>query len=182
MSQHYLDLGLLILRVVVGLTIAAHGYNKFFGGGRIPGTAGWFDGIGMRPGRMHAVLAASTELGAGILFAAGALTSLASMAFVALMFVAAYTVHKSFFVTKNGWEYNLVLATVGVSVATIGPGRWSVDHLIGIDTWFDGAWGLAISVVGGLVAATLLLAVFFRPPVRDDAAAPRNDSPRHGVT
>ncbi|ARE37751.1 DoxX family protein (plasmid) [Rhodococcus sp. BH4] len=169
MSQHAVDFGLLILRVVVGLTVAAHGYNKFFGGGRIAGTAGWFDSIGMRPGRMHAVLAATTEFAAGILFAFGLLTSFAGAAFVSLMFVAAYTVHRSFFVTNNGWEYNLVLATVGISVATIGPGRWSFDSLIEIDTWFDGWWGLGISLLGGLAAAAVLLGTFFRPTV--DATA-----------
>ena len=58
------NLALLILRVVVGLTLAAHGWNKFTGGGKIPGTGRWFDSIGMRPGRLNAYLAASTELGA----------------------------------------------------------------------------------------------------------------------
>ena len=60
------NLALLILRVVVGLTLAAHGWNKFTGGGKIPGTGRWFDSIGMRPGRLNAYLAASTEMGAGV--------------------------------------------------------------------------------------------------------------------
>ena len=60
------DVGLLILRVVLGLTMAAHGYNKFFGGGRIPGTAGWFESIGMKPGTFHARVAATTEISAGV--------------------------------------------------------------------------------------------------------------------
>jgi len=58
------DLALLVLRVVVGLTLAAHGWNKFTGGGKIPGTGRWFDSIGMRPGRLNAYLAASTEVAA----------------------------------------------------------------------------------------------------------------------
>ena len=53
------DVGLLILRLVLGLTLAAHGYNKFFGGGRIPGTAGWFESIGMKYGTFQAVVAAT---------------------------------------------------------------------------------------------------------------------------
>ena len=60
------DVGLLILRVVLGLTLAAHGLNKFFGGGKIPGTARWFESIGMKPGRFHATVAASTETAAGV--------------------------------------------------------------------------------------------------------------------
>jgi len=60
------DWALLLLRVTVGVTLAAHGYNKFFGGGRIAGTARWFESIGMRPGRRHAILAASGEIAAGL--------------------------------------------------------------------------------------------------------------------
>ena len=65
------DLALLILRCVIGLTMAAHGWNKFTGGGKIPGTGRWFDSIGMRPGRLNAYLAASSEVGAGLLLAVG---------------------------------------------------------------------------------------------------------------
>jgi putative oxidoreductase len=54
------DTGLLILRVCLGVTLAAHGFNKFFGGGRIPGTARWFESIGMKPGMLHARIAATT--------------------------------------------------------------------------------------------------------------------------
>src|SRR4051794_9075882 len=82
---------LLGMRVVLGLTMAAHGYNKFFGGGRIPGTARWFDSMGMRPnGTIHAVMAATTELGCGLLLAFGFLTPLAAAGIVALMIVAAW--------------------------------------------------------------------------------------------
>lgn len=171
MTGAEIDLALLVLRAVTGLTMAAHGLNKFFGGGRIPGTAGWFDGMGMRPGRVHALLAASTETGAGLLFAAGLLTPFAGAAFVALMVVAGYTVHRSsgFFVNANGWEYNLVLATIGVVVGTTGPGEWSIDGAIGLDSHLDGWLGLAIALVGGLIAATLQLALFYRPP-RPEAA------------
>ena len=77
------SLGLLVVRVCAGVAMAAHGYQKFFKGGKIDGTAGWFDSMGMRPGRFHATLAASTELGAGILFALGLFTPLAALAFVA---------------------------------------------------------------------------------------------------
>ena len=59
------NVGLLILRLVLGLTLAAHGLNKFFGGGRIPGTARWFESIGMKPGKFHAAVAATTEVSAG---------------------------------------------------------------------------------------------------------------------
>src|ERR1700751_3382991 len=85
------DLGLLILRLVLGLTLAAHGFNKFFGGGRIPGTARWFESIGMKHGTFQAVVAASTEISAGLGLAAGLLTPIPAAGFVALMFVASCT-------------------------------------------------------------------------------------------
>lgn len=161
-----LDLGLLILRVVVGLTLAAHGYNKFFGGGRIPGTASWFDSMGMRPGKIQALAAASTEMGAGILFALGLLTPFAGAGFVGLMFVAFYTVHRpnGFFIVKEGYEYNLILATIATSVSIIGAGEWSLDHALGIMTSLNGWVGLLLSLVLGLAAAVALLAATYRPP------------------
>ena len=105
------DVGLLILRLVLGLTLAAHGLNKFFGGGKIPGTARWFESIGMKPGKFHATVAASTETAAGLGLAAGLLTPIPAAGFVSLMIVAAWTVHRAngFFIVKEGWEYNLVL-------------------------------------------------------------------------
>jgi putative oxidoreductase len=161
-----IDIGLLVLRVVVGLTMAAHGYQKFFSGGRISGTGRWFDSIGMRPGRIHALAAAATEVGAGLLLALGLLTSLAGAAFVALMLVAAYTVHRAngFFSVRSGWEYNLVLATVGAAVGITGPGAYSLDHLAGLTTVFSGLPGLLIAVGGGLVAGMAQLLLFYRPP------------------
>ncbi|MBI2710725.1 MAG: DoxX family protein [Actinobacteria bacterium] len=158
---------LLALRIVVGLTLAAHGWNKVFGGGRIPGTARWFDKIGMRPnGRIHAVMAAGTEIGAGTLFALGLLTPLAAAGFVGLMTVAAWTVHarNGFFIAKEGFEYNLVLAVVAVVVAVAGPGRYSLDWVFGLGAAFNPALDLALSAGLGLLAGIGLLAACFRPP------------------
>jgi len=162
------DVGLLILRLVLGLTLAAHGYNKFFGGGRIPGTAGWFESIGMRYGRFQAVVAASTEISAGLGLAAGLLTPIPAAGFVALMLVAAWTVHRAngFFIVKEGWEYNLILAVAAVAVATLGAGRYSLDHLIFGHNWHDGWHGLLGSLLLGLGGALGQLVLFYRPPVK----------------
>lgn len=162
------DVGLLILRLVLGVTLAAHGYNKFFGGGRIPGTAGWFESIGMKPGKFHATVAASTEMAAGLGLAAGLLTPIPAAGFVSLMLVAAWTVHRAngFFIVKEGWEYNLVLAVSAVAVATLGAGRLSLDWVIFGKNWFDGWYGLLISVVLGLAGAIGQLVIFYRPPAK----------------
>jgi putative oxidoreductase len=162
------DVGLLILRLVLGLTLAAHGYNKFFGGGRIPGTAAWFESIGMRYGRFQAVVAASTEISAGLGLAAGLLTPIPAAGFVALMLVAAWTVHRAngFFIVNEGWEYNLILAVAAVAVATLGAGRYSLDHLIFGHNWHDGWHGLLGSLLLGLGGALGQLVLFYRPPVK----------------
>lgn len=162
------DVGLLILRLVLGLTMAAHGLNKFFGGGRIPGTARWFESIGMKPGKFHATVAATTETAAGLGLAAGLLTPVPAAGFVSLMLVAAWTVHRAngFFIVKEGWEYNLVLAATAVVIATLGAGRLSLDHLIFGKNWFDGWHGLAISLGLGLAGAIGQLLIFYRPPAK----------------
>ncbi len=159
------NLGILILRVLVGLTMAAHGYAKYFSGGRITGTAGWFDSMGMRPGKIHAHLAASTEIGSGVLLALGLFTPLAALAFVALMSVAAYTVHlkNGFFIVKDGYEYNFILAVVAVAIATTGPGKYSLDYQLELIQDFDGWTGLLIAAVGGVGAAIGQLVLFYRP-------------------
>jgi putative oxidoreductase len=165
------DAGLLVLRLVLGLTLAAHGLNKFFGGGRIPGTARWFESIGMKPGKFHATVAASTEVSAGLGLAAGLLTPIPAAGFVSLMLVAAWTVHRSngFFIVKEGWEYNLVLAGAAVAVATLGAGKYSLDRLIFGSHWPDwlyGWGGLLVSVLLGLAGALGQLLIFYRPPVK----------------
>lgn len=162
------DAALLILRLVLGLALAAHGFNKFFGGGRIAGTAKWFESIGMKPGRFHALSAATAEVAAGLGLAAGLLTPIAAAGFVALMVVAVWTVHRKngFFIIKEGWEYNLVLATGAVVVAMIGPGRLSLDHQIFCHCWLNGWTGLAIAGGLGLAGALGQLLIFYRPPAK----------------
>ena len=77
-STGQIDLGLLLLRVAVGATMAVHGWNHIFGGGKIAGTAGWFESLGMRPGKLHAWLASITEVAAGVALVAGFLTPLSA--------------------------------------------------------------------------------------------------------
>src|SRR6201995_5706415 len=169
------DVGVLILRGVLGLTMAAHGLNKFFGGGKIPGTARWFESIGMKPGKFHATVAATTETAAGLGLAAGFLTPIPAAGFVALMLVAAWTVHRpnGFFIVKEGWEYNLILAVTAVAIATIGPGRFSLDyalfHSSGLYDYLHGWWGLLISAGLGLAGGIGQLVIFWRPPAKTEA-------------
>ena len=159
------NLALLALRVSLGLMMAAHGYGKVFKGGRLAGTAGWFDSIGMRPGRLHAPLAAGSEIGSGLLMAIGLFHSLAAMAMIGVMVVAGWTVHRhnGFFILNEGWEYVFIIAVTAAALAVLGPGAWSIDEAIGLADDLDGWTGLVLALAGvGL--AGLQLAVFYRPP------------------
>src|SRR3954468_1791214 len=97
--------GILFLRIVVGLTLSAHGAQKLFGwfGGHGPrGTAGFFgEALGFR-GPLTMALAAGTAELSGLAFAAGFLTPLAALGIVVAMMTAIATVHwsKGFFMTE----------------------------------------------------------------------------------
>ncbi len=168
-----IDLALLVVRLVFGLFLAAHGYNKVFGGGGLAGTARWFGSIGMRWPDVQARVAAATEMGAGVLFAAGLLTPLAAAGMIGVMTVASYAAHRgNFFVFKEGWEYTVSIAVAAWGVATIGPGDISVDHAIGLDwTAWDGWIGAVIAGVVGVGGAVLQLAVCYRPQPAPAGAA-----------
>ena len=166
------DLALLLLRVTVGAVFLAHGLNHIFGGGKIAGTGRWFDSLGMRPGLVHAWTASLTEVGSGVLLVAGLLTPLAGAGVVGVMLVAWITNHRGngFFIFRpgEGWEYVMVLTALGVVLAILGPGQWSLDHLFGLGHWQQ--WrGLAIAAVAGGGGAALLLATAWRPPRREPA-------------
>jgi putative oxidoreductase len=157
------DLGMLLIRLALGPMLIAHGWNKLFGPGALAGTTSWFESLGLRPAWLHARLAAVTEIGAGVFMVVGLATGVASAAFVGLMAVAALTDHrgKGFFVFKGGWEYTALVGLVAVAVASIGPGRFSLDHAVDLDTC---GWGWAIAAAGlGVVAAAGLLLVSYRP-------------------
>ena len=148
-----MELGLLLIRAVVGLTLAAHGAQKlfgWFGGYGLDGTGGFLETLGFRPGRRHAFMAGLVETGGGLLLALGLLTPFAAAAIVAVMLVAVVTVHlkAGFFASGGGYEYNLVLAAAAVAVAFTGPGALSLDAVFGLQ--LSGAtWG-ALALVAGI--------------------------------
>lgn len=82
------DIAAMLLRAALGLTLVAHGWNHVWGGGKLTGTTRWFRQIGLRPARLHAVLASVTELFAGAALILGALTPFASAAAFGTLFVA----------------------------------------------------------------------------------------------
>jgi putative oxidoreductase len=164
-------LGLLVLRLAVGLIVAAHGAQKLFGwwgGSGVDGWAGTISKLRVRPAKLWAWISVLSELGGGLLFALGFLSPLGSMAIAGTMLVALVAVHlpNGFWNTKRGYEFNLTLIAVVVAVAITGPGAYSLDQLFGIRppepiTLIVGA----VLVIAG-VATTLLS----RSPVPVEAA------------
>jgi putative oxidoreductase len=157
-------LGLLILRVVMGLTMAAHGSQKLFGWFEGPGragTTGMFTKLGFRWPAAMALLAGSAEFFGGLLFAAGLLTPFAAIALLVVMLNAVITVHwqKGFFVTAGGYEYNVAIIAVATAVAAAGPGEDSLDSALGIAGTLSGEWWapivLAVASVVAVVTTTL---------------------------
>ncbi|MFD6672985.1 DoxX family protein [Rhodococcus zopfii] len=158
-----IDVALLLVRLVLGATMIAHGVNHWVGGGRIAGTARWFSGLGLRNGTLQAWTSVVVEIGAGVLVILGLLTPLACAAVISVMLVAGLLAHRpnGFFVFKEGYEYVLVLGVVALALALAGPGEISIDSAadIAIVGWAGG--GIALGV--GIAATAGLLATFWRP-------------------
>lgn len=154
-----MEFGLLLLRLIVGGTMAAHGAQKLFGsfgGYGLEGTGGWLESLGFKPGKTHATVTGVAEFGGGLLLAFGFLTPFAAAAIVGVMIVAIATVHwdKGFFNTEGGFEFNLVLIATALCLAYAGPGSASLDGALGLD--LDGPiWGftaLLLGVMGAILA------------------------------
>ena len=172
------DLGLVVLRVVVGGVVAMHGLMKLgmFGkGGSVAGTGGWFHSIGLRPGIFWALVAVLAEAGGGLLMALGLGGPIGPGLVAADLLVVTIVAHwlQGFWVggSKAGWEFPLPLAAAGFAVALIGNGAWSLDAALGLTypEWLATAWlGL---MAAGAVLALLARAVFAPKPARQQAAS-----------
>jgi putative oxidoreductase len=159
-----IDWTMALLRLVAGAVILAHGVKH--ARGRVK-TANWFGSIGFRQPELQWFASTATEIGVGVLLIVGLGTPLAAAGLVAVMVVAFWTVHRSvgFWVTARpdeGWEYVLVLGTVGAAIAIGGPGEFSIDAMLGIEDSLNGWVGAAL-VTGGIVAAGAQIATFFKP-------------------
>ncbi|MCC9684370.1 DoxX family protein [Streptomyces sp. MNU103] len=153
------DLGLLLLRLGTGGVLAAHGTQKlfgWFGGGGIEGTGQFMDSIGYAPGKVSAAAAGVAETGGGLLLALGLATPAAGAAAAGAM-AGASAVHtpNGFFNQEGGFEYAASLGLTAAGLAVAGPGRLSLDHLLGHAV--DRGWMVPAAL--GVTAAVTAMAV-----------------------
>jgi putative oxidoreductase len=150
------NVGILVLRLAVGLALAGHGAQKmlgWFGGHGFAGTVGFMRQLGFRPARLWAAGAVVSETVGGLLLAAGLLNPIGGLAVAAAMLTATFAVHwgKGFFAQGGGVEVPFLYLASAVAVAITGPGRYSLDSLLGI--------ALPEPVTGIAVAALVVLGV-----------------------
>lgn len=152
-------LGMTVLRATIGGLFVGHGTQKLFGwfGGSGPeGTGGFFEGgLGLHPGRHHAIAAGAAEAGGGALLATGFLTPVGAMLTSSAMASAIRLVHarRGVWNSDGGYEYNAVLMAGAFAITAAGPGPWSLDRLLGRERWGDG-WAVA-QLAGALAGSTL---------------------------
>jgi len=149
------DTGILIVRVLFGMAIAAHGSQKLFGafgGYGLEGTGRYFETLGFRPGVMFAAMSGLSELVGGLLLAIGLFTPVGAAVVLASMCVAMFSVHlkNGFFAANNGIEMPFLFAAAALGVAFTGGGAYSLDALLGLRIFAEPY------IVAGLIALTLV--------------------------
>lgn len=174
------SVGLLILRVVGGLTLAAHGAQKllgWFGGSGFAGTVTMQERMGLKPAQLWALFAILGEFFGGLSVALGLLTPLGAAGMFGVMFMAIFKSHwkNGFFSSKRGFEFPLQLLTIAIVVGLVGPGAYSLDALFKI------AW--PESLLFGILAVAAILVdligiAISRQAVAAAAPAPTEVKPR----
>jgi putative oxidoreductase len=160
--------GILLLRVVLGLTMAGHGAQKLFGwwgGPGLRGTRGFVSSLRFRGGLAPALALGGAELGGGLLLALGLFTPFAAFAIAVVMLVAIATTHwrNGFWNGNGGYEFNLLILASAAALAATGGARFSLDRLLGLADNLAGLWWGVGALGAGALTALALLTVGRRP-------------------
>jgi putative oxidoreductase len=161
-----MDIAFLIVRIIVGLGLAAHGSQKlfgWFGGHGLAGTGQFFANIGYRPGNFFALAAGLAEFGGGVLTFLGLWGALGPALIVMVMVTAILVVHlgKGFFTDKGGPELPLLYIAGALAVAFAGAGAYSLDRLFGftfltasVQVWYAMAAAVLVALLNAAVRMT----------------------------
>jgi putative oxidoreductase len=153
----YVDLGLTVLRLVVGAVLMAHGLQKlgYLGGSGPSGTAGMLGKLGFRPEPVWAAILVAVETGGGAITLLGLLGPMGPWLIVGDMVVAGAAVHwrNGFWNMKGGIEFPLTLGTAALTIALVGVGGWSADALLGltVPAWIVQGW-IGLVILGVVLA------------------------------
>lgn len=151
-------IGLLLLRLILGLVFLLHGAQKLFGvfgGHGLTGTTQFMNALGLHPAKWWATVAALGEFVGGLLLVLGLFTPLAALLVLAVMLVAILKVHvrKGFWNSQGGYEYNLVLSVLATVLGLVGAGVFSLDAVFGLGTLSPNLFllGLPLLILFGVV-------------------------------
>ncbi|MFB6871605.1 DoxX family protein [Streptomyces sp. NPDC056323] len=159
-SPHAYDVGLLIIRVALGLTVAAHGAQKlfgWFGGGGLEGTGQFFTMSGYPSGETMAAIAGLSEILGGLGLVLGLLTPLAGAAVLGTMINALAVKWGGGFFAPQGVEYEVLLAAGAAGLALTGPGRIAIDRFLPGLRAHRLAYGAAAVALAVVLAGLVLL-------------------------
>ncbi|MDQ6873150.1 MAG: DoxX family protein [Gemmatimonadota bacterium] len=160
------SIGLLVVRIVVGLIMAAHGASKlwgWFGGHGLRGTGQFFEQMGFHPGAAFAAAASVSEIVSGLLVAVGFLGPIGPALMISVMVVAAITVHLGQgLLAPKGLEMPLLYGSAAFGLALTGFGEYSLDALLGVaGRWSTGFTWIVLML--GVAGAFVNLAFRRRP-------------------
>jgi putative oxidoreductase len=169
-----MDFGILALRLVLGLLMAAHGAQKlfgWFGGHGLAGTGGFFESLGFRPGRLFASAAGISEFGGGLLVTLGLFGPVGPSLMLSVMIVAAVSVHwpNGLFAMSNGIEVPLLYGVGALALALAGPGLFSLDGLLGLTPLWTSTVRCAV-LIAGILGGVANLALRRKPTPAPAAA------------
>jgi putative oxidoreductase len=153
------SIAFLIVRLLLGLGLVAHGTQKlfgWFGGYGLAGTGGFFENLGFRPGALFALMAGLGETGGGLLTLLGLGGALGPVLIVLVMLVAVGSVHitKGFFASEGGWELNAMIVAAALAIAFAGNGTYSLDSVLNLNFLTN-----PVQIWYALAAATVVAAL-----------------------
>ncbi|MFD7239910.1 DoxX family protein [Streptomyces syringium] len=154
------SLGLLLLRLMLGIIMVGHGTQKLFGwfhGAGIDGTAQGFDDVGYPAPKTMAVIAGLSETLGGLGLALGLLTPLAAAAVLGTMINALDVTWDGGFFLPKGVEFTLLVALAATALALTGPGRYAVDRYLPVLRANRPAYGVAAIALAVVAGAVVLL-------------------------